>query len=114
MPTTRRGFLGATLGAAAATLARPLAADGPSHPPAAPSVPPASPSPTPAAAAAVDPKAQALAALARERYGRFLTAEELAVLDDRVAGVERRSARLRAWKLSNGDEPAAVFRAARS
>lgn len=111
MPTTRRGFLGATLGAAAATLARPLVADGPVTP--APSVPPASPSPSPTPLAAADPKVQALARLARERYGRFLTAEELVVLDERVAGVERRSARLRAWKLANADEPATSFRAGR-
>lgn len=112
MPTTRRGFLGATLGVAAATLARPLAAEGPATP--APSAAlPASPSPTPTPAASADPRAQALARLARERYGRFLTAEELTVLDERVAGVERRSARLRAWKLVNADEPATRFRAAR-
>jgi hypothetical protein len=66
------------------------------------------PSPTPAPP---DPKAEALAKLARERYGKFLSPEELKMLDERCAGIERRSQRLRAAVLPNGDEPVAGFRA---
>lgn|ERR1017187_9841828 len=110
MPTTRRGFFGAVLGASA-FLARPFAGRGqtgvPS--PATPAAPPIRTTPAPA-----DPAAEALARLARERYGRFLSAEELPMLDERIAALERRSVRLRAVKLANGDEPAAIFRATRS
>jgi hypothetical protein len=114
LPTTRRGFLGAVIGSApflslpfvasAQTAATPA--------PSAPSVPSAAPDATPTPAPP-DPRAQALAHLARERYGRFLSPEELTMLDERIAGLERRSARLRSVKLANGDEPAAVFRARR-
>jgi hypothetical protein len=107
MSTSRRGFLGTAFAAAAATLSRPFAARGqttPTPPPA----PAASPTPAPP-----DPKAEALAKLARERYGKFLTSEELTMLDERCAGIERRSQRLRAVKLNNADEPVAEFRAGR-
>lgn len=110
MPTSRRGFLGTAFAAAAAAISRPFAARGQTTP-AAPRTPAApGPSPTPAPP---DPKAEALAKLARERYGKFLSAEELTMLDERCAGIERRSQRLRAVRLSNGDEPAAEFRAGR-
>ncbi|MEP7133213.1 MAG: hypothetical protein ABI914_08600 [Acidobacteriota bacterium] len=102
MASTRRGFFGAVL-SAAAVAARPFVARGQTSP-----TPAASPTPTPP-----DPKAEALVQLARERYGRFLSPEELSTLDDRVRALERRGARLRAVKLANGDEPAASFRAGR-
>jgi len=110
MSTSRRGFLGTAFAAAAAALSRPFAARGQTTPaaPRTPAVPAVSPTPAPP-----DPKAEALAKLARERYGKFLSAEELAMLDERCAGIERRSQRLRAVRLSNGDEPAAEFRAGR-
>jgi hypothetical protein len=104
VPTTRRGFLGTALGSTVAALARPFAARAQTTP----APPSATPTPAPP-----DPKAELLAKLARERYGKFLTAEELTMLDERIAAVERRSARLRAVKLSNGDEPATEFRARR-
>jgi hypothetical protein len=107
MPTSRRGFLGAALAAAAATLSRPFAARGQTTSTPAPG-PAASPTPAPP-----DPKAEALARLARERYGKFLSGEELTMLDERCAGIERRSQRLRAVRLLNADEPAAEFRAGR-
>src|SRR5512141_61656 len=107
MATTRRGFLGAAIGAAA-TLVRPFTGTARGQT-ASPAVPAATPTPAPP-----DPKAELLAKLARERYGKFLTAEELAMLDERTAGIERRSARLRALKLANGDEPVSDFRARRS
>jgi len=109
MTTSRRGFLGAALAAAAATFSRPFAARGQTTPtPTPPRTPAASPTPAPP-----DPKAEALAKLARERYGKFLSEEELTMLDERCAGIERRSQRLRAVRLNNADEPAAEFRAGR-
>jgi len=54
-----------------------------------------------------------LAKLARERYGKFLTEEELALMDEDMASLERRSARLRGYKLANGEEPAVDFSAVR-
>ena len=107
MSTSRRGFLGAALASAAAAMSKPFAARGQTTTPnPAPSSPAVSPTPAPP-----DPKAQALAKLARERYGHFLTPEELTMLDERCAGIERRGVRLRAAALPNGDEPAAGFRA---
>lgn len=50
-----------------------------------------------------------LAKLARERYGKFLTEEELPLLDEDMASLERRSARLRGYKLANSEEPAVDF-----
>ena len=112
MSTSRRGFLGSALAAAAAALSRPFAARGQTTPtPAAPRTP-AAPGPSPPPAPPY-PKAVALARLARERYGKFLSADELTMLDERCAAIERRSQRLRAVRLSNADEPAAEFRAGR-
>ena len=108
MGTSRRGFLGTAIAAAAAAVSRPFAARGQSAAVATPSAP--SPSPTPAPP---DPRAEALAKLARERYGKFLSADELTMLDERCAGIERRSQRLRTVKLANGDEPVGEFRANR-
>ena len=92
MPT-RRAILKAA-GAISALASVPLAAQTPS------------PTPTPAPHAK---GADLLAKLARERYGKFLTAEELPLLDEDMAGLERRSARLRGYKLANSEEPAVDF-----
>jgi len=67
------------------------------------------PTPTPAPARSPD----LLAKLARERYGKFLTEDELPLLDEDMAGLERRSARLRGYKLANSEEPAVDFPAER-
>ncbi len=67
------------------------------------------PTPTPAPARSPD----LLAKLARDRYGKFLTEEELPLLDEDMAGLERRSARLRGFKLANSEEPAVDFPAVR-
>lgn len=107
MLSTRRGFLGTAAGVAG-VLVRPFAAKGQTATPTA--APPAA-SPTPAPP---DAKTEALAKLARERYGRFLSAEELPMLDERIGALERRGTRLRAVKLANAEEPAAEFRAGRS
>jgi hypothetical protein len=98
MPKTRRAILKAA-GAISALAALPLPAQTPS--------PAATPTPAP------EKKPGALARLARERYGKFLSEEELALMDDDMDSIERRSTRLRGFKLANGDEPAVDFRLAR-
>jgi hypothetical protein len=99
MPRTRRAIL-KSAAALSALAALPLPAQTP---------PAAAPTPTPAP----EKKPGTLAKLARERYGKFLTEEELTLLDDDMEGLERRSARLRAFKLSNAEEPAVDFAAVR-
>ncbi|HSD72679.1 MAG TPA: hypothetical protein VLE54_07805 [Thermoanaerobaculia bacterium] len=101
MPRTRRAILKAA-GAISALAALPLPAQTPV---------PAPPGPTPTPAPKKEPGT--LAKLARERYGKFLTEEELALLDDDMESLERRSARLRGYKLGNGEEPAVDFAALR-
>ena len=54
-----------------------------------------------------------LAKLARERFGKFLKPEELALMDEDMAFVESRGGRLRGYKLANGDEPVVDFRVVR-
>ena len=68
------------------------------------------PTPTPIPAPMAEKKPSLLAQAARERYGKFLTEEQGAMLDERMAGLERASARLRALKFGNGEEPATDFR----
>jgi hypothetical protein len=70
----------------------------------------AAPAPTPTPPAAPP---GLLSRLARERYGEFLTEDELPLLDEDMAGLERRSARLRGHKLANSEEPAVDFSAKR-
>ncbi|MGH9364641.1 MAG: hypothetical protein ACRD1B_05170 [Thermoanaerobaculia bacterium] len=104
MKSTRRAIL---RGAAAPFLVAPFAAGrraGAAEP-----TPVASPTPSPTPS----PAAEALARAARERYGKFLTEEEQKLLDERIAGLERRSGRLRTFKLQNGEEPVTDFRAVR-
>ena len=98
MSATRRGFLGVAA-FAAAWLLRPFQAGGQAA--ATPT-----PSPTPAAPPLI-------AGVARDRYGKFLAGEEAKTLEDRLASMERRSARLRSFKLANGEEPATDFRTLR-
>jgi hypothetical protein len=97
MPKTRRAILKAA-GALSALAALPL--------PAQIATPSPAPSPTP-----TPPKKApgALARIARERYGKFLTEEEMALMDDDMDSLERRSARLRGYKLGNGEEPGVGF-----
>ena|SRR5215468_731319 len=99
MRSTRRGFLG-IVASAGAWLARPVAAAA-----ATTATPPPSPTPAPPPLAA---------GLARERFGKFLSAEETKLLEDRLGGQERRSGRLRSFKLANGEEPATDFHTTRS
>jgi hypothetical protein len=101
MPRTRRAILKAA-GAISALAALPLSAQTPV---------PARPAPSPTPAPEKEPGT--LASLARERYGKFLTQEEQALMDEDMQALERRSSRLRAFKLANGEEPAADFTAVR-
>jgi hypothetical protein len=103
MPRTRRAILKAA-GAISALAALPLPAQTTLPTPA---TPPAPPGPTPTPGAKKEPGT--LAKLARERYGKFLTEEERALMDDDMEALERRSARLRGYKLANGEEPAVDF-----
>jgi hypothetical protein len=107
MPRTRRSLLKAA-GAISALVALPLPAWSATPVPSGAATG-ATPTPTPT------PKKEpgTFAKLARERYGKFLTAEEMALMDDDMESLERRSARLRAYKLSNGEEPAVDFAAVR-
>ena len=73
----------------------------------------AEPTPTPTPAP-VEKKPSLLAQAARERYGKFLTEEQGAMLDERMAALERTSARLRSFKLGNGEEPTTDFHVLRS
>ncbi|MEO8349484.1 MAG: hypothetical protein ABI610_11270 [Acidobacteriota bacterium] len=75
-------------------------------------LPAQTPAPTPTPVPPAKPP-DLLAKLARERYGKFLTEEELPLLDEDMAGLERRSARLRGYKLANSEEPGVDFSAER-
>lgn len=51
--------------------------------------------------------------LARERYGKYLDEAQLKLLEAKLVDSEARSKRLHAFKLANGNEPAADFRPVR-
>ena len=97
---TRRAILKAA-GAISALAALPARAQ---------TTPAPSSTPTPAPAK----KPDGLARVARERYGKFLSEEELAKMDEDMAFVETRSARLRRFRLENAEEPALDFRVYRT
>ena len=101
MAKTRRAILKAA-GALSALAALPVRAQTPSP------VPAATPTPAPAK------KPDGLALVARDRYGKFLTEDEMARMDEDMAFLDTRSARLRALRLENGEEPALDFRVNRT
>ena len=98
---------------AAALVAAPLAATTLSAqtPPAASKQAPAppNPQPTPAPQTPPSPVADAYAEVARLRFGEKLTPDELARLKRDIEGNVRTAERLRAFKLSNADEPDFIF-----
>jgi len=99
MPKTRRAILKAA-GTLSVLAALPLPAQTPTPTPVA--------TPTPAAK-----KPDPLARVARERYGQFLSEAEQSLMDEDMAFVASRSARLRKLRLENGEEPAVDFRTSR-
>ena len=101
MPGTRRAILKAA-GAISALAALPIPAQTPT--------PAAAPAPTPAP----EKKPDGLARVARERYGKFLTEAEQALMDEDMAFVETRGTRLRKFRLENGEEPTLDFRVNRT
>jgi hypothetical protein len=111
MRSTRRMILKGATALASLFVARSTAGQvATSPPPGTPTTaPPPSITPTPAPA-----EPGPLAKAARERFGKFLDAEELKMLDEEMASIERRSVRLAALPLANGEEPAAEFRVSRS
>jgi hypothetical protein len=106
MSSTRRKFLGVSAAAAAAAVAGPARMAGQAAT--------ATATPTPSPTPGTEKKPSLLAQAARERYGKYLTEEQLPVLDERMAGLERTSARLRSFKFGNGEEPTTDFHALRS
>jgi transposase len=107
MTSTRRSLL-KSVAAVPALLVSARTAAPAAEPTPTPAVAPSpSPSPTPV------PKPSLLAQAARERYGKFLTEEQVTQLDERMAALERTSARLRSFKLGNGEEPTTDFRVRR-
>ena len=101
MAKTRRSILKAA-GALSALAALPVRAQTPSP------VPAETPTPGPAK------KPDGLARVARDRYGKFLTEDEMARMDEDMAFLDTRSARLSALRLENGEEPALDFRVNRT
>jgi hypothetical protein len=110
MGTTRRAILSAaaavsSLFAARRTLGQTATPAPPPPVTPAPGAPPATPAPA---------EPGPLARAARERFGKFLAPEEFKMLDDEMAAVERRGARLKEILLQNGEEPSTDFRVSRS
>ena len=113
MRSTRRMILKGATALASLFVARSTAgqvAGSPAPAPVGTPTPAPSPSTTPSPAPS---EPGPLAKAARERFGKFLNAEELKMLDEEMASIERRSARLAALPLANGEEPATDFRVRR-
>jgi hypothetical protein len=109
---SRRRF---TKGAAAALVAVPLAvasrrgdAQQPTPSPAEPKAPP-NPQPTPTPAPRPSPVAEAYAEVAKARFGKHLTDDEMRRVRQGLEGNVRSAERLRAVKMKNSDEPDFVF-----
>jgi hypothetical protein len=99
MTTPRRRFLGslAVVPLAPAALALPQTAP-----------PPVAPSPSPAAP---NPVAEALAEVARRRYGAHFESGDPEAVQRLIAENLKAAERLQSPKLSNGDEPVTLFAA---
>jgi len=104
-------------GVAAALVVAPLAAAArrgdaqqPTPAPAEPKAPP-NPQPTPTPAARPSPVAEAYAEVAKARFGKHLSDEEMRRVRQGLEGNVRSAERLRTVKLQNSDEPDFVFTA---
>jgi hypothetical protein len=73
-------------------------------------VPQPSPSPTPTPQPP-SPVAEAYAEVARARFGKLVSPEQLSKIKEDLAGNVRSADRLRNYKLENSDEPDFVFSA---
>lgn len=110
MGSTRRAILSAagafaSLFAARRTLGQTATPALPPPTTPSPGAPPATPGPA---------EPGSLARAARERFGKFLAPEEFKMLDDEMAALERRGARLKEIPLGNGEEPSTDFRVSRT
>ena len=57
------------------------------------------------------PEAEALAEVVKQRYGKYLTDEQLIEIKQGLERGVRSRQRIRAFKLTNADEPITMFRA---
>jgi len=108
MKTTRRFFVGAVGSAATWILGFFRARTGFAAPALDAGVPAAHPDAGTASRAPAS-----LLELARDRYGKYLDEAQLKMLETKLHDIEARSKRLHAFKLANGNEPAADFRPVR-
>jgi hypothetical protein len=99
MTTPRRRFLGTLAAVPLAPAALALPQTGP---------PPAAPSPSPPVPS---PVAEALAEVARRRYGAHFASGDAEAVQRLVAENLKAAERLQAQKLGNADEPVTVFAA---
>lgn len=109
MGSTRRAILKGATALGSLFLSREVRAQTAAVP-----VPAATPTPAPASTTPPPAEPGPLARAARERFGKYLAPEELKMLDEEMAGIERRGARLSAVALKNGEEPATDFRVTRA
>lgn len=99
---SRRKFLKNVAGVSAVALTNPLAIATAQTPPqqTAPQQPPPT-TPT---------QAQLLGEIVRQRYGQYLTPDQLSDVLRNLDGALQRARRLREFKLKNSDEPDSIFR----
>ncbi|HXG39021.1 MAG TPA: hypothetical protein VNL36_09665 [Bacteroidota bacterium] len=99
---SRRRFLKNVAGVSAVAIANPMAiatAQSPQQP-----AQQQQPSPT------MPTQAQLLGEIVRQRYGQYLTPDQLSDVLRNLDGALQRARRLREFKLKNGDEPDSTFR----
>lgn len=99
---SRRRFLKNVAGVSAVAIANPMAiaaAQSPQQP-----APQQQPPPT------MPTQAQLLGEIVRQRYGEYLTPDQLSDVLRNLDGALQRARRLREFKLKNSDEPDSLFR----
>jgi hypothetical protein len=99
---SRRKFLKNVAGVSAVALTNPLAMAA-AQSPQQPTAPPQTPQTTPT-------QAQLLGEIVRQRYGQYLTPDQLSSVLTSLDGALQRARRLREFKLKNSDEPDSTFR----
>jgi hypothetical protein len=99
---SRRTFLKNIAGVSAAALTGPLAIATAQPSPQQPTAPQAAPT-TPT-------QAQLLGEIVRQRYGQYLTPDQLSSVFASLEGSLQRARRLREFTLKNSDEPDMIFR----